>query len=264
MSASPLVKWLLILVMGLSLGAMYGPIVYTLVLSFFPLRRGEVDWSEFSFDSYAKLWHNDKIIDALLNSATVAAISVAAALVLGGGFAWHFRNSRTRWKYFQQLLIFIPFLLPPIITGLSLLIYFRNLGIDRSLTTVIIGHLAFVLAVVYRTLLSRMQALSDSLFEASYDLGANRWQTAWFILLPNLSTALFTAAILGFALSFDETLITIFLSGNESTLPIRLWAMMRVGFVPEINALISLVLVSTILISLAVGSVFRRALAETE
>jgi putative spermidine/putrescine transport system permease protein/spermidine/putrescine transport system permease protein len=257
-------KGALIVVMALSLVAMYGPIAYALTLSFFPVRRGEVDWSAFSFDSYARLWHNDQIIAALANSLTVAAVAVVAALILGSSFAWYYRNSKSGWKHVQQLLIFIPFLLPPIITGLSLLIYFRDLGISRSLATVALGHLAFVLAVVYRTVLARMQALSDSLFEASYDLGANRWQTVRFILLPNIGTALFTAAILAFALSFDETLITIFLAGNQSTLPIRLWAMMRVGFTPEINALVSLVLAFTVVAALAVGGIFRRTLAETE
>ena len=88
----------------------------------------------------------------------------------------------------------------------------------------------------------RLQGLSHSLIEASQDLGATRWQTFRYVLLPNLKIALVTAAMLAFALSFDETIITLFLVGDTNTLPIRLYAMMRVGFTPEINALVTLIL----------------------
>jgi putative spermidine/putrescine transport system permease protein/spermidine/putrescine transport system permease protein len=94
-------------------------------------------------------------------------------------------------------------LLPPIITGLSLLVFFKEIGLSRGLLTVIIGHSVFVLALVYQTILTRLQALSRTLVEASQDLGATRWQTVRFVLLPNLRMALVTAALLAFALSFD-------------------------------------------------------------
>jgi ABC-type spermidine/putrescine transport system permease subunit II len=111
---------------------------------------------------------------------------------------------------------------------------------------------------VYRTLLSRLQSLRRSLVEASYDLGANRWQTFRFILLPNLKTAIVASAVLAFALSFDETLITLFLASGESTLPLRLWGMMRVGFTPEINALVTLIIILSTGLFLAVARFFRR------
>jgi putative spermidine/putrescine transport system permease protein/spermidine/putrescine transport system permease protein len=258
------VRWLLALVMAIALTIMYGPFVYVFLLSFFQLKRGSVQWDSFTFDWYADLWRNEKILETLGNSAIVGFASVFCALILGVLFALYYRNSRSRMRNVHQLLIFIPFLLPPIITGLSLLIYFHGIGLPRSLLTVTIGHMVFILALMYRTILTRLLALSDSLFEASYDLGANRRQTMWLVLLPNLRAALLTAVVLGFALSFDETLITLFLVGNDSTLPMRLWAMMRVGFTPEINALATLITGFTILLSLVVGGAARLPVSEAE
>ncbi|TGV88528.1 ABC transporter permease subunit, partial [Mesorhizobium sp. M2D.F.Ca.ET.145.01.1.1] len=111
-----------------------------------------------------------------------------------------------------------------------------------------IGHTVFVLAIVYRTVLMRLQSMSRTLVEASYDLGASGWQTFWRVILPNLSSAMVGGAILAFALSFDETMITILVTGTQSTLPVRLWAMMRLGFSPDINALVALILMFTVLL----------------
>ncbi|MFO1060902.1 MAG: ABC transporter permease [Dongiaceae bacterium] len=257
MNASRPVRWVLAAIMAAALLVLYGPFVYVMLTSFFPLERGQVRWDSPTLAWYARLWQNGKIVDALLNSLSVGLGSVACALALGVVFALWYRGSRSRLRELHQVLIFIPFLLPPIITGLSLLIWFHGIGLNRSLVTVTIGHTVFVLALVYRTILTRLMSLSDSLFEAAYDLGANRRQTLWLVILPNLRTALVTAAVLGLALSFDETLITLFLVGNDSTLPIRLWAMMRVGFTPEINALVTLIMGLTVVVSIAVGGASR-------
>jgi putative spermidine/putrescine transport system permease protein/spermidine/putrescine transport system permease protein len=160
------------------------------------------------------------------------------------------RRRKSRFRALLQLMIFLPFLMPPIITGLSLLVFFREADIPRSLVTVIIGHTVFVLALCYRIILARLQTLRASLVEASLDLGASRWQTFRYVLAPGLLSAIGAAAILAFALSFDETLITLLVTGTDSTLPMRLWAMMRMGFTPDINALVALILVGSTLLAL--------------
>ena len=157
---------------------------------------------------------------------------------------------------FVEDLIFLPFLLPPIITGLSLLVFFPNADLDRGPLTTIIGHAAFLLAVAY--ILTRLAALPRSLVEASYDLGAKGWQTFRHVLWPHLATALITAGLLAFTLSLNETPITVFLAGDTMTLPLRLRAMMRVGFTPEVNALVTLGLVVTSLVTLALSWRLRR------
>jgi ABC-type spermidine/putrescine transport system permease subunit II len=246
------VRALMAAVAAFVLVLLYGPLFVAILFSFIKMRRGQIQWDSFSFDAYVALIHNRGIIEALGNTLIVGVAAVAASLVLGTIFAFYYHASRGRAREVLQLVVFLPFLMPPILTGLSLLIYFRHIGLDRSLFTVVIGHTVFVLAMVYRTVLSRLQALSVSLVEASLDLGASRWQTFRHVLLPNLATAILAAAILAFALSFDETLISLLVTGAESTLPIRLWAMMRLGFTPDINALVTLILAATTVLCLLV------------
>jgi ABC-type spermidine/putrescine transport system permease subunit II len=175
----------------------------------------------------------------------VAAASVLLALVLALGLAWYMKTGTRRGRSFVEFVIFLPFVLPGIITGISLLVAFRELGIERSLVTVTIGHTVLVLAILYRMVSVRLDSLEASQIEASLDLGATGLQTFLFVVLPQLRSAIVTGALLAFTLSFDETLVTFFLVGGDATLPIRLWAMMRVGFTPEVNALVALVLLAT-------------------
>lgn len=224
---------------------LYGPLLVAIFFSFFAYQNNAVQWDSFSFDAYVSLAHDEAIIEAVLNTLLVGVAAVGLALVLGTALAFHYNSSRSRFREFLQLVIFLPFLMPPIITGLSLLVFFRQADIPRSLWTVIIGHTVFVLAVVYRIVLARLQTLRASLVEASLDLGASRWQTFRYVLMPMLMPAIGSAAVLAFALSFDETLITLLVTGTDSTLPMRLWAMMRMGFAPDINALVAVILILT-------------------
>jgi spermidine/putrescine transport system permease protein len=229
---------------------LYGPLFLAIFFSFFAFRSNQVQWDSFSFTAYAKLMDNQRIIDALANTFVVGVIAVALSLVIGTLLALYHHAGRGRGRDLLQVVIYLPFLVPPIVTGLSLLIFFRQIDFERSLVTVVIGHTVFVLAVVYRNVLARLQTVSRTLVEASLDLGANRWQTFRYVLLPQLMTALLAAGILAFALSFDETLITLLVTGTKSTLPMWLWSMMRLGFTPDVNALVALVLAGTTLLCL--------------
>ncbi|MBK8157929.1 MAG: ABC transporter permease [Rhodospirillaceae bacterium] len=226
---------------GLVFILLYGPILVPIVSSFFALKQGAVDWQQPTFNAYVTLVSNEGILVALRNTMVVGISAVICSLILGVASALYFNSGKSKDRTLLQFIIFLPFLMPPIITGLALLIYFREINFDRSLVTVIIGHTVFVLALVYRTLLVRLQSLSRSLIEASYDLGASGFQTFRYVLLPNLTSAMIGAGILAFALSFDETMITLLVTGTDNTLPIRLWAMMRLGFTPDINALVALI-----------------------
>jgi len=229
---------------------LYGPLFLAIFFSFFAFKSNRVQWDSFSFTAYAKLMGNQRIIDALTNTFVVGVIAVALSLVIGTLLALYHHAGRGRGRDLLQIVIYLPFLVPPIVTGLSLLIFFRQIDFERSLVTVVIGHTVFVLALVYRNVLARLQTVSRSLVEASLDLGANRWQTFRYVLLPQLMTALLAAGILAFALSFDETLITLLVTGTKSTLPMWLWSMMRLGFTPDVNALVALVLAGTTLLCL--------------
>jgi spermidine/putrescine transport system permease protein len=245
MIRSRLVNILLALVTAIVFVILYGPILVPIVSSFFQVKGGNVQWDQASLSAYGALAANDGIMEAVKNTLLVGGSAVLLSLALGTLLAFHYHGGQSRGRTFIQLIVFLPFLMPPIMTGLSLLIFFREIDFDRSLVTVIIGHTVFVLALVYRTILVRLQSLSRSLVEASYDLGASGWQTFRHVLLPNLASAMIGAAVLAFALSFDETMITILVTGTDSTLPIRLWAMMRLGFTPDINALVAIILALT-------------------
>ena len=235
---------------GLVFVLLYGPLVVPIASSFFTVSHGAVDWSQPNLAAYGALTENESVLDALRTTLVVGAGAVVLSVAIGTGLALYYVSPNARGREFLQFAIFLPFLMPPIITGLALLIYFREIEFERSLVTIVIGHTVFVLALVYRTILARLQTLSSSLVEASYDLGASGWQTFRLVLLPNLSSAMVGAAILAFALSFDETMITLLVTGTQSTLPVRLWAMMRLGFTPDINALVALVLLFTTLLCL--------------
>jgi putative spermidine/putrescine transport system permease protein/spermidine/putrescine transport system permease protein len=171
--------------------------------------------------------------------------------------AFFYHSSRSRMGELILWVVFLPFLMPPIITGLSLLIFFRETDVPRSLATVIVGHTVFVLAIVYQIVLSRLQALRPSLVHASLDLGASRWQTFRYVLMPNLMPAFVSSAILAFALSFDETLITLLVTGTKNTLPMWLWSSMRLGFKPDINALVALILLFSAVLAYVAMRLFR-------
>lgn len=231
---------------------LYSPLLVPILSSFFVVSHGQVDWSSPTLSAYAALTRNDDILSALQATLIVGFSTVVLSVTLGTLLALY-HHARGAGAKLLQFLVFLPFLMPPIITGLSLLIFFREVDFPRSLVTVVIGHTIFVLTIVYRTVLTRLQSLSPTLVEASYDLGASGAQTFFRVILPNIGAAMAGGAVLAFALSFDETMITILVTGTTSTLPVRLWAMMRLGFSPDINALVALVLLFTILLSVMAG-----------
>jgi putative spermidine/putrescine transport system permease protein/spermidine/putrescine transport system permease protein len=251
-------RWGLATIAGAALLVLYGPLLLTVLLSFLPVRRGRIVWGEPGLGAYAALFRNRGIGESVINTLLVGTGAVAAALVLGTMLAFWYQARPGRQRELLQAVLFLPFLLPPIVTGLSLLIYFRELGVPRSLWTVGIGHTVFVLALVYRIVLNRLQTLRPSLVEASADLGASHAQTFRHVILPHLGSAMAGAAVLAFALSFDETMITLLVTGTESTLPMRLWGMMRTGFTPDINALVALLLAATTLVCLLVARLMGR------
>jgi ABC-type spermidine/putrescine transport system permease subunit II len=227
---------------------LYGPLLIPIASSFFTVSHGDVQWQDPSLSSYRALSENEGILKAFANTLIVGFSATLLSLVCGTLLALHYCGGRSPGREAMQFAVFLPFLMPPMITGLSLLIFFRETGIPRSLVTVIVGHTVLVQALAYRTIVVRLQSMGPDMVEASIDLGASAWQTFIHIILPNLRSTLIGAGILSFALSFDETLITLLVTGTDSTLPIRLWAMMRLGFTPDINALVTIVLALTILL----------------
>ena len=153
-------------VASLTLALLYGPLLNTALLSFFKRRGGAIDWQSFSFEWYGKLLENGELHRALTNSVIVGFSATVCALILGTVFAIYYQNRGNRLRGTLQALVYLPFVLPPIITGLSLLIFFREAGVARTLATVTAGHTLFVLALVYKITLTRLETLDSELAES--------------------------------------------------------------------------------------------------
>jgi ABC-type spermidine/putrescine transport system permease subunit II len=233
--------------------ALYAPVFINALFSLFELDDGRIVPGTFSLAPYRTVWSDPDVISSLRNTAIVAVVAVSISSALAILFALYTSRADAIGRNGIELAIYLPFLLPPIITGLSLLVACANAGISRGLATIVLGHTVFVLAVTYRLVKTRLDAMPRSLAEASADLGASSFQTFRYVLLPHLLSAIVTGALLALTLSFDETLITVFVSGDRMTLPLRLWAMMRVGFTQEINALVTVVLAVSIVLAVIVS-----------
>jgi putative spermidine/putrescine transport system permease protein len=142
----------------------------------------------------------------------------------------------------------LPLALPGIITGISLNAFFSFNGISLSIWTIVVGHTTFCIVVVYNNVLARLRRTQGSLIEAAMDLGANGFQTFRDITLPLISTAIVAGAMLAFALSFDEVIVTTFTAGAQNTLPLWIFGAIRLGQrLPEVNVVVSFVILVTII-----------------
>ncbi len=169
---------------------------------------------------FAVTWNRPDVWRALSLSVQVATISTLIALVLGTLCA----AAVSRTKFFGRetisLLVILPIALPGIITGIALRSAFALAEIPFSFWTIVLGHATFCVVVVYNNAVARFRRTSGSLIEASYDLGADGFQTFRYCVLPNIATALLAGGMLAFALSFDEVIVTTFTAGQQQTLPI--------------------------------------------
>lgn len=241
--------WLLWLVSGLVFVALYLPVLVVALMSLFETRQSRIDFSSFTLDRYGAMLSNSDMLGALGVSMLVALIAIAASTFFALVAGYYMVSGNRPARRLLEGILYLPFVLPAIITGISMLILFQQIGLDRGLLTVIIGHSTLILAVIYRMIMVRLDALEISQIEASRDLGANEVQTFFRVVVPQLTPAIVTSSLLAFTISMDETLVTFFLVGSEQTLPIKLWAKMRVGFTPDVNALVTVILLCTFLLA---------------
>ena len=174
------------------------------------------------------------------------------ALVFGTFAAAALSRARFFGRETISLLFVLPIALPGIITGISLRSAFDIMGLDFSIWTIVLGHATFCIVVVYNNAIARFRRLSGNIIEASMDLGANSFQTFWYVILPQIGTALLAGGMLAFALSFDEVIVTTFTAGQQATLPIWMLAeLIRPRQRPVTNVVAVFVVVVTFLPILA-------------
>jgi spermidine/putrescine transport system permease protein len=222
---------------------LYLPIIVLVVYSFNGEGVGGFPPHGFTLNWYRLLFQDDAIWSSVLNSVIVALASVAIALALGIPAGLALDRANFPGKGICRRLVLLPLVLPGIITGLSLLMLFREIDLKLSLITVILGHGTALISVATTEVFAGLQKLDRVQEEASLDLGANYLQTFWRVTLPNLKLSIIGAALLIFTLSMDEIAVSFFLIGRDNTLPLEIWGRLRRGITPEINAVSTIIFV---------------------
>ncbi len=224
---------------------LYAPI---LVLAVFSLNRGRLTatWEGFTLAWYFRLLDNPQILSALRNSLMVAVAATALSTLIGTAAALAFHRHRFRNRGALSALITLPIVVPEIVLASSLTLLFAALGLRLGFVTVILAHLGFSLSYVVVVVGARLAGFDRSLEEAAMDLGAGPLTTFLKVTLPGIAPGILAAALLVFALSIDDYVITSFVAGvGSTTLPIQIYSMVRSGISPEINAVSTLLLLAT-------------------
>ena len=202
-----------------------------------PIRGWTTHWFTVAF-------HDAQVRSAFVLSLKAASMATLIALVLGSLAAFGVHRARFFGRDSISLLLILPLALSGIITGVAPNSAFQYAGIALSIWTIVVGHAVFCIVVVYNNVIARLRRTSGTFLEASADLGASGLQTFRFVTLPLIATPLVSGALLAFALSFDEVIVTTFTAGAQNTLPIWIFGAIRLGQqLPEVNAVVTVVLV---------------------
>ena len=228
---------------------MYAPIVILLIFSFNNSRFVSGSWKGFTLDWYLHLVHNEAIGDALKNSLIISLSSTFISTVFGTMVALAMERYSFRGKLAFDSLLYLPIIIPDIAMAVMLLLFFVLINMPLGRNTIIISHIAFNISFVAVVVRARMAQLDPALEEAAQDLYANHAETFRRVTLPLLMPGILGGALLAFTLSLDDFVITFFTAGpGSTTLPLRIYSMVKLGVTPEINALSAVMLMVSFLL----------------
>ncbi len=234
----------------------YLPLAVMVVGSFNDSRFGGA-WRGFTWKYYIQLFRDREIWTCLENTLIIACLSTITCMALGTLAAFALNRYRTRLQFIHNTLVYIPLVVPEILMGMSLLLFFVALGAELGMTTIYIGHVTFCISYVAMTVLGRLQDFDFTLIDAARDLGASSWTATRKILLPLLAPGILAGGLLAFTLSLDDFVVTFFVSGTGSkTLPIYIYSSIKHGSPTKINALSAILLAMTFL-----GAVISKAIS---
>ena len=235
-----------------NLAFLYVPIVVLVVFSFNASRLSAA-WTGFTTDWYLQLATDASLRAAVKNSLIVAVVSTAIAAVLGVAAAVGLDHPAVRRRRLIEGAMLLPLLVPEVTLGVALMLFFVTIRVPLSLVTVTLGHAAFNLPVVMVIVQARLRKMDPGLVEAAYDLGASPWQAFRRVTLPLLAPAIAGGVLMAFTISLDDFIVTFFTGGpGSTTLPLKVYSMIKSGLSPEINALSAvLVVLSMALVALA-------------
>lgn len=251
-----------IVAVALGLAFLYLPIVILVIFSFNASRLVTI-WGGWSLEWYRELLRDDAVLHAAWISVRVAAISATGATILGTLAAIALtRRGRFRGRLLFSSMIYAPLVMPEVITGLSLLLLFVAINVDRGFWTIVIGHTTLTMCFVTVIVQSRLFGFDRSLEEAAMDLGCPPFRTFLTITLPLIVPAIAAGWMLAFSLSLDDLVIASFTTGpGATTLPIRIYSEARLGVKPEINALCTIMIAIVALITVVSSLMVKRGVA---
>jgi putrescine transport system permease protein len=248
-------SWFNVVSLTLGFAFLYIPMIILIIFSFNDSKLVTV-WAGFSTKWYGELMQNEAFLNAAWVTIKVAVFSSSIATVLGTMAAYVMvRGGRFRGRTLFSGMIYAPLVMPEVITGLSLLLLFIGIGLDRGVLTIVLAHTTFSMCYVSVVVSSRLVTFDRSLEEAALDLGCSPAQAFRLVTLPIIAPAVLSGWLLAFTLSLDDLVIASFTTGpSATTLPIKIFSAVRLGVSPEINAL------STIMIAIVTFGVITTSL----
>ncbi len=231
---------------------LYLPLLSAVVVSFIEGDRANGS-IHYGFGAYQRLIENKSLLEGLVLSVEIGLLVTVISVVLGTVLALGLERVQFRGKAIFDRLMMLPLVVPELVYGLSLLVWFVALRVTLGRVSIVLAHVTFCLTYVVMTIRSRLKEYDRTIEEAAEDLGATGTQIFWKVTLPLIAPGILSAALMAFTLSFDDFLITYFTAGvGSDTLPVKIYAMIKFGINPEINAL-SAVLFGGTLIAVFVG-----------
>ncbi len=244
----------------------YVPILLTVIYSFNE-SKSSVSWTGFSWKWYEELFRDREIKEALINSLILAGSSCLLAVILGTMGAigiWKMSEKPEEYKRFQRIndimgyISMLPIMIPEIILGMVFLAVFSFMNLPFGMLTLIIAHTTFCIPYVFSMVKARLVGMDKALAEAALDMGATPFQVFRDITLPLIMPAVLSGTMLAFAMSFDDVVISIFVTGAKvNTLPVKIYTKLKTGVTPEINALATMMLLVTLII-LVISSILSK------
>ncbi len=236
------------LYLGLVLALMYVPILLVILYSFNESKISSV-WAGFSLKWYGELFQDEALFEALWNSIVLGVLSSLSAGVIGTLGAYGMSRVHVPLQGAVEYISTLPIMIPEIILGMVFMAFFSLIGLPFGMGTLVIAHTAFCIPYVFMLVKARLVGMDKSLAEAALDLGASRIRVFFDITLPLVFPAILSGMLLSFAMSMDDVIISVFVTGvDTNTLPVKIYTQLKTGVTPKINALCTLLFVATLLL----------------
>ena len=238
---------------------LYIPVLGVILYSF-NQSPSTAQWTGFTLDWYRDLFSDRVIMESFKISIQVAILTSFVSAILGTITAIVSIYVAEKMEKTINGIMLLPLLIPEVALGVSLLLFFSFLNLPFGILTLVLSHSLFCVPYVYIMVLLRLKEIDKSIFDAAKDLGASNWQIIKTIIIPLVMPSIITSSLLALAISLDDVVISIYMSGpRTTTLPVHIFSMMRVGVTPKINALCTLILVGTFLI-IGISQIFNKSL----